>query len=65
MNWMGNQRGEGFKLFILMLGLVVSLRISGAGKFSFDDLISSKKAVKSYFDLSLTEEEAGLVNEKP
>ncbi len=60
MNWMGNQKGEGVEFFILMFGLAVSLVVSGAGKFSIDALISVKKPAKSYFELSLTEEETAL-----
>jgi len=42
MNWMGNQKGEGFEYFLLMLGMSVSLVVTGAGKFSLDALISKK-----------------------
>ena len=43
MNWLGNQKGEGFEYFILMLGLAISLIISGAGRYSIDSWIASKK----------------------
>jgi putative oxidoreductase len=40
MNWFGAQAGEGMEYFILVLGLALSLIISGSGKFSVDNLIS-------------------------
>ena len=36
MNWEGNQAGEGFEYHLLILGMVVSLLVSGGGKFSVD-----------------------------
>ena len=57
MNWFGNQKGEGIEYFLLMLGLAASLVFSGAGKFSIDSLIASKKSGKSYGKLSHTEEQ--------
>lgn len=50
MNWMSNQKGEGFEYFILMLGLAVSLFASGAGKYSIDNWIYNRK----YSNSSLT-----------
>ena len=55
MNWFGNQKGEGIEYFLLMLGLAASLVFSGAGRFSIDSLIISKKAEKTYETLTLTE----------
>lgn len=52
MNWFGNQKGEGFEYFILMLGLAASLVVSGAGRFSIDSLILKKKSGKTYQELS-------------
>lgn len=43
MNWFGNQAGEGYEYFILWIGISLTLLISGAGKYSFDREISSKK----------------------
>lgn len=42
MNWFGMQKGEGMEYFILVLGLALSLIISGGGKFSVDGFISKK-----------------------
>jgi putative oxidoreductase len=40
MNWMGAQKGEGIEYFLLVFGIVGSLQISGAGRWSLDRLIS-------------------------
>lgn len=52
MNWMGNQQGEGIEYFILMLGLTVSLILSGGGRLSVDSWIANKRISKSYLKLS-------------
>jgi len=36
MNWFGTQKGEGIELFILVIGIALSLVISGGGKWSLD-----------------------------
>ena len=36
MNWFGNQKGEGVELFLLAIGIAVSLVILGGGKWSLD-----------------------------
>jgi putative oxidoreductase len=40
MNWSGNQPGEGFEYHLLVLAMVVSLLISGGGKFSVDNQLA-------------------------
>lgn len=40
MNWYGNLKGEGFEYHLLIIGIAVSLVISGPGKRSIDYLIS-------------------------
>jgi putative oxidoreductase len=40
MNWFGAQKGEGIEFFILALGLVAALLVTGGGKFSVDSLIT-------------------------
>jgi putative oxidoreductase len=40
MNWIGNQKGEGFEYHILALGLALVVLIKGAGKWSVDRAIS-------------------------
>lgn len=36
MNWFGNQKGEGLEYFIILLGLTLTLIITGGGKASAD-----------------------------
>lgn len=40
MNWFGNQKGEGYEYFLLLMGLSIALLINGSGKLSIDKLIS-------------------------
>ena len=40
MNWFGNQAGEGFEYHLLVIGLCLSLVVSGAGKLSVDGKLS-------------------------
>ncbi len=42
MNWFGAQPGEGIEYFIMVLGLALSLILSGSGKWSADNLIYAK-----------------------
>jgi putative oxidoreductase len=41
MNWFGAQKGEGFEYHLLIIGMALSLVISGAGRFSIDHKLSS------------------------
>jgi len=36
MNWMGNQKGEGFEFHLLALAMAAALLLRGAGAFSLD-----------------------------
>ncbi len=42
-NWLGNQKGEGYEYHLLIIGMATSLLISGAGAFSVDRLMSKGK----------------------
>jgi len=42
MNWFGNQAGEGYEYHILVVGMALSVMLSGAGKYSFDSFISKR-----------------------
>ncbi|EAR14838.1 DoxX family protein [Robiginitalea biformata] len=42
MNWFGNQAGEGYEYSLLVIGLALSILVSGSGQFSVDRLISKK-----------------------
>ena len=40
MNWMGNQKGEGFEYHLLVLAMAAALLLRGAGAFSLDRALS-------------------------
>src|ERR1700686_262507 len=40
MNWMGNQKGEGFEYHLLALAMAAALLLRGAGAFSVDRALS-------------------------
>ncbi len=42
-NWLGNQKGEGYEYHLLVIGMAASLLISGAGAFSVDRALSRGK----------------------
>jgi putative oxidoreductase len=42
MNWIGNQKGEGYEYHLLALTLAITLMIRGAGPLSVDTMLSSK-----------------------
>lgn len=44
MNWFGNQAGEGYEYHLLMVGMALSLLISGGGRLSVDRLLTSPKS---------------------
>jgi putative oxidoreductase len=47
MNWLGNQKGEGFEYHILALGLALIVIVVGGGKWSVDSLLSRTTTQKS------------------
>jgi putative oxidoreductase len=42
MNWFGTQKGEGIEYVLLIFGIVLSLIVGGAGRFSVDRVIAEK-----------------------
>ena len=40
MNWMGNQKGEGYEFHLLALAIAATLLLRGAGAFSIDRALS-------------------------
>jgi putative oxidoreductase len=42
MNWMGNQKGEGFEYHLLVIAIGIALMIKGGGRWSLDRVISGK-----------------------
>lgn len=43
MNWYGNLKGEGYEFHLLIIGMAITLLISGAGKWSLDYAFQKKK----------------------
>jgi putative oxidoreductase len=43
MNWAGNQKGEGIEYHLLVLAMAAALLLHGAGAFSLDRALSSKR----------------------
>ena len=41
-NWFGNQKGEGYEYFLLLIGLSIALVFNGSGKLSADKLFMKK-----------------------
>ena len=48
MNWMGNQKGEGFEYHLLALGLAIALLIKGGGALSVDGALAGHDAHAAY-----------------
>ncbi|MCO5947981.1 DoxX family protein [Mucilaginibacter flavidus] len=42
MNWLGNQKGEGFEYHILAIGLALAIFVNGSGKYSVDEVIDRR-----------------------
>jgi putative oxidoreductase len=41
-NWLGNQKGEGYEYHLLVIGLSLATLINGSGKYSLDGMVSKK-----------------------
>lgn len=46
MNWMGDQKGEGFEYHLLAIGLALVVMIQGAGSLSLDGVIARTNGSK-------------------
>ena len=42
MNWSGNLKGEGYEYHLLVIGIAVTLLVSGAGRWSIDHSLQRK-----------------------
>lgn len=42
MNWLGNQKGEGYEYHLLYIGLAVASLLEGSGKYGIDRLIDNQ-----------------------
>jgi putative oxidoreductase len=47
MNWMGNQKGEGFEYHLLAIGTALVLMIDGAGVASLDRALTADRETVS------------------
>jgi putative oxidoreductase len=47
MNWMGNQKGEGFEYHLLAIGAALVLMIDGAGVASLDRALTADRETVS------------------
>jgi putative oxidoreductase len=54
MNWLGNQKGEGFEYHLLYIGLALASVLNGSGKYSLDAVVFRPAAgnPKNNFDLT-------------
>ena len=44
MNWMGNQKGEGFEYHLLAIGMALAIMVKGSGAYSVDRSITKGEA---------------------
>jgi len=49
MNWMGDQKGEGFEFHLLAIGISIAILASGSGSYSVDAMLSRKAKIKQPF----------------
>lgn len=42
MNWMGNQKGEGFEYFIPVIAIAIVLMLKGGGRWALDGIIAKR-----------------------
>jgi putative oxidoreductase len=47
MNWMGDQKGEGFEFHALAIGISMAILASGSGSYSVDAMLSRKAKTKT------------------
>ncbi|MBY0471187.1 DoxX family protein [bacterium] len=46
MNWMGNQKGEGYEYHILAIALCIVIMCKGSGSYSLDPIVAKKLKLK-------------------
>lgn len=54
MNWSGQQAGEGFEYHLLVIGIGLSLLVTGAGKWSVDQVIGRRLTAQEQANASVT-----------
>ena len=42
MDWFGKQRGGGYEYHLLVMGIVLALLMTGAGKWSVDRIVAQR-----------------------
>ena len=47
MNWFGSQQGEGYEYHLLVIGMALSLIVSGGGRYSIDGKLSGASKMGS------------------
>ena len=45
MNWMGNQKGEGFEYHLLAIGMALAVMIKGSGRLSIDRSLTPDRGI--------------------
>jgi putative oxidoreductase len=43
MNWLGQQKGEGFEYHILLIGICLALMLKGGGRWSVDRVLAARR----------------------
>ena len=54
MNWFGQQAGEGFEYHLLVIGMGLSLLITGAGKWSVDQVVGRRLRTRGQITATAT-----------
>jgi putative oxidoreductase len=54
MNWLGNQKGEGFEYHLLYIGLALASVLNGSGKYSLDAVIFRQATSNHKNNIDLT-----------
>ena len=45
MNWMGNQKGEGFEYHLLAIGMALAVMVKGSGRLSIDRSLTPDRGI--------------------
>jgi putative oxidoreductase len=53
MNWLGNQKGEGFEYHLLYIGLALASVLNGSGKYSLDAIFSRPATINPKNNIDL------------
>jgi putative oxidoreductase len=53
MNWLGNQKGEGFEYHLLYIGLALAAVLNGSGRYSLDAVIFGRPTANNKNNIDL------------